>query len=57
MWLLIGGGAFLFFVIAVFSLVYLVFGGSQDDSLAFGDKIAVVDLEASSSLPSRSFPS
>jgi protease-4 len=45
MWLLIGGGAFLFFVIAVFSLVYLVFGGSQDDSLAFGDKIAVVDLE------------
>ena len=44
-WLLIGGGAFLFFVIAVFSLVYLVFGGSQDDSLAFGDKIAVVDLE------------
>jgi protease-4 len=45
MWLLIGGGAFLFFVIAVFSLVYLAFGGHNDDSLAFGDKIAVVDLD------------
>ena len=44
-WLLIGGGAFLFFVIAVFSLVYLAFGGGHDESLAFGDKIAVVDLE------------
>jgi protease IV len=44
-WLLIGGGVFLFFVIAVFSLVYLAFGGRNDDSLAFGDKIAVVDLD------------
>lgn len=45
MWLLVGGGAFLLFVFAVFTLVYLTFGVSHDDALAFGDKIAVVDLD------------
>lgn len=43
-WLLVGG-AFLLFVIAVFGLVYLVVGGTHEDGLAFGDKIAVVDLD------------
>jgi len=44
MWLLFGGGVFLLFVIGVFSVVYLLFGES-DDTMAFGDKIAVVDLD------------
>ena len=45
-WLLMGGGVFLLFVIAVFTLVYLSFGGGGDESLGgFGDKIAVVDLD------------
>ena len=46
MWLLFGGGAFLLFVIAVFALVYLSFGGHDEQSFSgFGDKIAVVDLD------------
>ena len=46
LWLLIGGGAFVLFVIAVFTLVYLSFGSNNEQSFgAFGDKIAVVDLE------------
>ena len=46
LWLLFGGGAFLLFVGAVFTLVYLSFGGHDEDSFgAFGDKIAVVELE------------
>ncbi|HUM04927.1 MAG TPA: signal peptide peptidase SppA [Terriglobales bacterium] len=46
LWLLIGGGAFALFVVAVFALVYLSFGGSDEESFSgFGDKIAVVDLE------------
>src|SRR5215831_5398044 len=46
LWLLIVGGAIVLFVIAVFALVYLSFGGADEESFAgFGDKIAVVDLE------------
>jgi len=46
LWLLIGGGAFLLFVVAVFALVYLSFSDSEYESLGgFGDKIAVVELE------------
>ncbi len=46
LWVLIGGGAFFLFVLAVFTLVLLVFraGGGQQASL-FGDKIGVVDLD------------
>src|SRR5882672_2667287 len=46
LWLLFGGGAFLLFVVAVFTLVYLSFGGRDEESFGgFGDKIAVVDLD------------
>src|SRR5205823_6761373 len=46
LWLLFGGGAFLLFVVAVFTLVYLSFGNRDEESFGgFGDKIAVVDLE------------
>jgi len=46
LWLLVGGGAFVLFVIAVFALVYLSFGGNDEESFGgFGDKIAVVDLD------------
>jgi len=46
LWLLVGGGAFVLFVIAVFALVYLTFGGNDEESFGgFGDKIAVVDLD------------
>lgn len=46
LWLLLGGGAFLLFVVAVFTLVYFSFrGGDQESFNAFGDKIAVVDLD------------
>jgi protease-4 len=45
-WLLVGGGAFLLFVVAVFTLVYLSFNGSNEEAFGgFGDKIGVVDLE------------
>ena len=47
LWILIGGGAFFLFVLAVFTLVYLALhAGGQDTSIAgFGDKIGVVELE------------
>jgi len=47
LWILIGGGAFFLFVLAVFSLVYLALhAGGQETSIAsFGDKIGVIDLE------------
>jgi protease-4 len=44
-WLLVGGGLFTLFVIAVFTLVALSFGGSDQQSFSgFGSKIAVVEL-------------
>src|SRR6202049_824692 len=48
LWILIGGGAFFLFVLAVFSLVYLTLhsGGNEASlSSSFGDKIGVVDLD------------
>jgi protease-4 len=48
LWILIGGGAFFLFVLAVFTLVYLTMhaGTSEGAGLGgFGDRIGVVDLE------------
>jgi protease-4 len=47
LWILIGGGAFFLFVLAVFTLVYLTLhAGTSDAGLtSFGDRIGVVDLE------------
>jgi protease-4 len=47
LWILIGGGAFFLFVLAVFSLVYLTLhsGSNQASFGGFGDRIAVVDLD------------
>jgi protease-4 len=46
LWLLVGGGAFVLFVAAVFTLVYLSFNGGNEESFnGFGDKIGVVDLD------------
>ncbi len=47
LWVLIGGGAFFLFVLAVFSLVYLTLhAGSTESSFGgFGDRIGVVDLD------------
>ena len=48
LWVLIGGGAFFLFVLAVFSIVYLTLhagGGETAGITSFGDRIGVVDLE------------
>src|SRR5205807_392873 len=47
LWILIGGGAFFLFVLAVFSLVYLTLhaGSSEAGFSGFGDRIGVVDLD------------
>lgn len=47
LWILIGGGAFFLFVLAVFTLVYLTLhaGGEQGSLTRFGDRIGVVELE------------
>jgi protease-4 len=47
LWVLIGGGAFFLFVLAVFSLVYLTLhaGNSEAGFSGFGDRIGVVDLD------------
>ena len=47
LWVLIGGGAFFLFVLAVFTLVYLTLhaGGAETSFAGFGDRIGVVDLE------------
>jgi protease-4 len=47
LWVMIGGGAFFLFVLAVFTLVYaaLHVSGQRDGFHAFADKIGVVDLE------------
>src|SRR6202521_4731979 len=47
LWLVIGGGVFFLFVLAVFTLVYLTLhaGGEQASLHGFGDKIGVVELE------------
>src|SRR5215472_1261842 len=46
LWIVIGGGAFFLFVLAVFALVYVTLHTGKDASLtSFGDKIGVIDLE------------
>jgi protease IV len=48
LWILIGGGAFFLFVLAVFTLVYLTLhagGGEAASITSFGDRIGVVDLD------------
>jgi protease-4 len=47
LWILIGGGAFFLFVLAVFSLVYLTLhaGTNEAGFTGFGDRIGVVDLD------------
>jgi protease IV len=47
LWILIGGGAFFLFVLAVFTLVYLTLRSSNESSglHGFGDRIGVVDLD------------
>jgi protease-4 len=45
-WVLVGGGLFALFVVAVFTLVYLSLGGQDEESFSgFGSKIAVVELD------------
>lgn len=45
-WVLLGGGAFFLFLVAVFALVYFSVRSQQKSSFTgFGDKIAVLDLE------------
>ena len=44
--MLVGGGLFALFVVGVFTLVYLSFGGGDEESFSgFGPKIAVVELD------------
>jgi protease-4 len=46
LWIVIGGGVFFLFVLAVFALVYITLHAGKDASItAFGDKIGVVDLD------------
>jgi len=47
LWILIGGGAFFLFVLAVFALVYMTLhaGGTDAGITSFGDRIGVVDLD------------
>src|ERR1700693_4356546 len=48
LWIVIGGGAFFLFVLAVFTLVYLALHAGGDNAslrASFGDKIGVVELE------------
>src|SRR5438552_3549182 len=48
LWIIIGGGAFFLFVLAVFTLVYLTLhaGGERGALGGFGDKIGVGHLES-----------
>lgn len=46
LWVVVGGGAFFLFLMAVFTLVYVSVKADQDSGFGgFGDKIAVVDIE------------
>jgi protease IV len=46
LWVVIGGGAFFLFVLAVFALVYVTLRAGKEASFgSFGDKIGVIDLE------------
>ncbi len=46
LWVLLGGGAFFLFLVAIFALVYFSVRSQQKSSFSgFGDKIAVLDLD------------
>jgi len=49
LWVLLGGGAFMMFVVATFILVYVsLSGGGSDETISgsgFGDKIGVIEVE------------
>jgi protease-4 len=46
LWVVVGGGAFFLFLMAVFTLIYVSVKADHDSGFGgFGDKIAVVDLE------------
>jgi protease IV len=47
LWVVVGGGSFFLLLLAVFTLIYTSVSSDHTDGLssAFGDKIAVVDLE------------
>jgi protease-4 len=46
LWVLLGGGAFFLFLVAIFALVYFSVRSQQKDTFGgFGDKIGIVDLE------------
>ncbi len=46
LWILIGGGAFFLFVLAMFSLIYLTLrAGTNEAGFGFGGRIGVVDLD------------
>ena len=44
LWVIIGGGAFFLFVLAVFTLVYVALHAGGRQTALFGEKIGVVDL-------------
>ena len=46
LWVVVGGGAFFLFLMAVFTLVYISVKADQDSGFSgFGDKIAIVEVE------------
>ena len=46
LWVVIGGGAFFLFLLAVFTLIYVSLRSTREASLGgFGDKIGIVDIE------------
>ena len=56
-WLLVGGGLFALFVVVVFTLVYLSFGGQNEEAFSgFGPKIGVVELDGIILTPKQIVP-
>ena len=47
LWVILGGGAFLLFILAMFSLAFLVLhnSGESTSAMNFGEKIGVIDLD------------
>src|SRR5271166_1628354 len=46
LWVILGGSAFLLFILAIFSLAFLVLhSGDSTSAMNFGEKIGVIDLE------------
>jgi protease-4 len=57
LWVLVGGGLFALFVVAVFTLVYMAFGGQNEEAFSgFGPKIAVVELDGVIFAPKQVVP-